>query len=108
MVEKGIRGELCHAIHQYAKANNKLMKDYDNNKESSYFKYWDVTNLYGWVISQNLSVNNFEWIADTSQFNEDFIKNRGEECGEGYFLEFDVHCPKKLHKLHNDLTFLPE
>ena len=26
MVEKGIRGEICHAIHQYAKANNKYMK----------------------------------------------------------------------------------
>ena len=33
---KGIRGGTCHAIHQYAKANNKYMKDYDKNKESSY------------------------------------------------------------------------
>ena len=27
MVEKGIRGEICHAIPQYAKANNKYMKE---------------------------------------------------------------------------------
>ena len=47
MVEKGIRGGIRHAIHQYAKANNKYMKDYDKNKESSDFKYWDVNNL-GW------------------------------------------------------------
>ena len=33
MVEKGIRGGICHAIHQYAKANNKYMKDYDKNNE---------------------------------------------------------------------------
>ena len=48
-VEKGIRGEggICHAIHQWAKANNKYMKDYHKNKESSYLKYWDVNNLYG-------------------------------------------------------------
>ena len=41
MVEKGIsiRGAICHTIHQYVKANNKCMKDYDKNKESSYFKY---------------------------------------------------------------------
>ena len=34
MVEKGIRGGICHTIHQYTKANNKYMKDYDKNKES--------------------------------------------------------------------------
>ena len=45
------------------------------NKELSYLKYWDVNNLYGWAMSQNLAVNKFEWIEDTShQFNEDFIK----------------------------------
>ena len=35
MVEKGIRGGICHAIYRYAKANSKCMKDYDKNKESS-------------------------------------------------------------------------
>ena len=47
MVEKGIRGGICHPIHQYKKANNKYMKDYDKNKEPSYVKYWDVNNFYG-------------------------------------------------------------
>ena len=37
MVEKGIRGGICHSIYQYAKANNKYMKD--KNKESSYLQY---------------------------------------------------------------------
>ena len=60
MVEKGIRGGICNAIHQYAKDNNKYMKDYDKNKESSHLNYWDVNNLYGWAISQKLPVNNFE------------------------------------------------
>ena len=77
MVEKGIRGGICHAIHQYAKANNKYIKDY-NNQESSYLKYWDVNNLYDWAMSQKLPVNKFEWIEDTSPFNEDFIKNYNE------------------------------
>ena len=46
MVEKGIRGGICHAIHQYTKANNKYMKDHDKSKESSHLKYWDVNNIY--------------------------------------------------------------
>ena len=32
MVEKGIIGVRCHAIHQHAKANIKYIKDYDKNK----------------------------------------------------------------------------
>ena len=58
MVEKGIRGGICHSIYLYAKANNKNMKDYGKNKESSYLQYWDVNNLYGWAMSQNLPVKN--------------------------------------------------
>ena len=50
------------------------MKKYDKNKELSYLQYWDVNNLYGWTMSQKLPVNNFQWIKDTSQFKEHFIK----------------------------------
>ena len=32
----------------------------------------------------------FEWIDDTSQFIEDFIKSSDEESDEGFFLEVDV------------------
>ena len=53
-------------------------------------KYWAINNLYGWTMLQMLPVNIFEWIEDTSQFNEDFIKNYNEESDEGYFLEVDV------------------
>ena len=39
MVEKGIRGGICHSIYRYGKANNKYMKDYYKNKEPSYIQY---------------------------------------------------------------------
>ena len=39
MVEKGIRGGICHPIYRYTKANNKYMKHYDINKESPYIQY---------------------------------------------------------------------
>ena len=62
MVGKGIRGGICHAIHRYANANNKYMKNYDkniersfaecnsiecNSVESLYHMYLDANNLYG-------------------------------------------------------------
>ena len=39
LVEKGIRGKICHSLYRYAKANNKYMEDYDQNKEVSYIQY---------------------------------------------------------------------
>ena len=33
MAEKSDRGGICHTIYQYAKANSKYMKGYDENKE---------------------------------------------------------------------------
>ena len=85
------------------------MKDYEKNQESSYFQYWDANSLYGWATSQKLPVNNFEWIKDTAQFNEGFIKkNYNKECNEGYFLEVDVQYLEQLYDLDNDLPFLPE
>ena len=45
MVEKGIRCGICHAIYRYTAANNKYMKNYDEDKESSYIMYLDANNL---------------------------------------------------------------
>ena len=39
MVQKGIRGGMCHSIYRYGKANNNYIKNYDENKESSYLQY---------------------------------------------------------------------
>ena len=108
MVEEGIRGGICHSIHRYAKANNKYIKDYDKNKESSYIQYLDANNLYGQTMSQKLPVNDFKWINNVSKINEKFIKNYDEDNDKGYIFEVDVKYPKKLHDLHSDFPFLPE
>ena len=108
MVEERIRGGICHSIHRYAKTNNKYMKDYNKNIESSYIQYLDANNLYGWAMSQKLPVNNFKWVNDVTEINEEFIKNYYENSKKGYILEVDVKYPKKLHDLHSYLLFLPK
>ena len=67
-----------------------------------------INNLCGWAILKMFPVNNFEWVKDTSQLNEDFIKSYNEENDEGYFLEVDAQYLEKVHGFHNDLPVLPE
>ena len=101
IVEKGIRGGICHAIHRYTKVNNKYMKNYDKNKESLYIQYLDANNLYGWAMSQKLPI-------DEKKFNEDFKKRYHEDSDKGYILEADVKYSKNLNDFHSDLPFLSE
>ena len=110
MIEEGIRGGMCNAVYRHAKANNKYMKNYNKNIESSYLMYLDTNNLYGWAMSKRLSADSFKWIKkdNLSKFNEKFIKDYDENSDKGYILEVDVEYPKNLHKLHRDLPFLPE
>ena len=95
MIEKGIRSGICHAINRYAKANNKHMKNYDKNKESSYLMYLDANNLCGWAMSQKLPVSSFKWKKNLSKFVEDFIKNNDEYSNKGYFLRIYVDVEPK-------------
>ena len=108
MVEKAIRGGICQAIHRYAKANNKYMKNFNEDMISSYPIYLDASNLYGWAMPQKLPMNGFKWVNKLSQFNENFIRNCNENSDIGYFLEVDIDYPEKLCNLHKDLPFLPE
>ena len=60
MVEKGIRGGICHAMHRYAKTNNRYMKNYNKDEEELFLEYLDASSLYGWAISEPLSVDGFD------------------------------------------------
>ena len=108
MIEEGIRGGMCQSTDRYAKANNKYMKNYDKSIESSYLTYLDANNLYGWAMSQKLTVTGFMWDECLSGLSEDFIKSYDENIDVGYFLEVDVEYPKKLWGSHKVLPFLSE
>ena len=60
LYEKVIRGGTCYKVHSYAEANNKYMKSYDKNKESSFLMYVDANNLYARAMSKKLPVDEFK------------------------------------------------
>ena len=108
MVEKGIRSVMCHVVHRYSKANNKYMKIFDKNKESTYIQYLNANNFYGWDMFRKLSVNGIKRKKNVSNFDEEFMKNYDEDSNKGYILEVDVEYPKYLHNLHSNLSLLSE
>ena len=57
VVEKGIRRGICHSVNRYAKTGNEYMKDYNNHKELSYLKHYNVNTLFRWAMSQKLTLN---------------------------------------------------
>ena len=59
MVEEGIMGGICQAIHRYVKANNKYLINHDKAITLSFLMYLDANNLYGWAMYQKLPVDGF-------------------------------------------------
>ena len=63
----------------------------------------------GWrVVNYQLML--LSWIKMNSnlKLNEDLKKNYNEDSNIGSFLKADVEYHKQLHKLYNNLSFLPE
>jgi len=81
------------------------MKNFDPTEESKFIQYLDANNLYGWVMSQPLPLNNFKWMTENDQSN---CLQISDQVGKGCILEVDLEYPKELHNLHNDLPLAPE
>ena len=103
-IEKGMRGGISTITHRHAVANNKYMKNYNLEEESSYLMYLDANNLYGWAMSQSLPTGDFRWMDP-----EDYIsENYTEDTRKGVILEVSLEYPYELHDLHNDYPLAPE
>ncbi|XP_071056528.1 uncharacterized protein [Onthophagus taurus] len=60
--KNGIRGGLSMCTKRSAKANNKLMMEFDETKDPSYILYLDATNLYGHAMRRKLPTGGFRWL----------------------------------------------
>ncbi|CAH3194816.1 unnamed protein product, partial [Porites evermanni] len=113
MFERGIRGGITHISKRYAEANNKYMKDYNPDVESSYIQYLDANNLYGWAMTQQLPTHGFKWIKDiTVEKVMDIFEKANHSMSnigrKGYIFEVDLEYPPHLWETHNDYPLAPE
>ena len=113
MFERGIRGGITHISKRYAEANNKYMKNYNPEKESSYIQYLDANNLYGWAMSQNLPAHGFKWMKNITLEKVDEILYKANHSmsnlgRKGYIFEVDLEYPQHLWDSHNDYPLAPE
>ena len=109
MIEEGTRGGMTQVITKFLQANNKYIKNYDENRESLFFQYLDLNSFYAWAMCQKLLYKDFEFCKDLRHVNQKFIKNYDDKLSEKeYILKMDIRYPKKLQDEQKDLPFLPE
>ena len=65
----------------------------DPAEESKFISYLDAKNLYGWAMSNQLSISGFKWMTDNEL--DDW---KHPSC----FLEVDLEYPEDLLDLHNE------
>jgi len=55
-LKRAIRGGLTQCTQRIYIANNKYITKFDSSKPNNYLSYIDANNLYGWAMSQPLSI----------------------------------------------------
>lgn len=70
---------------RYGSTGNKYMKNYNENKDSSYLLQLDKNSLNEWVMSEKLPANVFKLVKSTN-FTNNFIENCNESSSIGYYV----------------------
>src|SRR5271154_75786 len=117
-IEKAKRKGISMACKRYFKANNpKIGKAFNPSKPTTWISYVDVTNLYGWAMSQFLPIGNYEWVASweyllknpamQKKYLKKILKTKAD-APKGYFLNIKAHFPLKIHDYLSDLPLAVE
>ena len=102
-VKRSIRGGISQC--SYSRANNPYSTDYNPTEDTTYLMYYDVNNLWGWVVMQHLPYGGFEWVEN---FEQDFPWHVADDSEIGYILEVDLDYREHIHDSPKDLPFCLE
>ena len=105
--EKALRGGVCAVSQRHAKANNPQVAGYEPEKPTTWLRYDDANNLYGWAMSQALPARGFAW-GDGAAWDARRVLDLADDGERGAFLEVDLEYPAELHESHNDFPLCPE
>lgn len=112
LIERGIRGGVSLITGRHAKANNKYMKQFNEEATKSYITYLDANNLYAVALCKKLPHKNFKWVEPERFSSVEAINKNPQiltcDSNKGYFLKVDLKYPPNLHDLHQDLPLAPE
>lgn len=84
--------------------NTRYLQCHENEKAE--IIYQDRNNLYGGAQMLKLPYSDFRWLNEKEI--EEFNLDRNFDGDTGYFVECDLHYPKKLHKSHSNFPLAPE
>ena len=83
-IESCMRGGISYVNKRFSKANNEYCPDYDKNKPKVYINYYDMNNLHGDAMSQNLPCGGFKWVEINNE-TVSKILNKIDNSLHGYF-----------------------
>ncbi|GBN37975.1 hypothetical protein AVEN_255550-1 [Araneus ventricosus] len=83
------------------------MSNFDPSSPSKYILYFDANNLYGWAMSQALSVDNFKF-ESLELWNEESIIQIPDEGDTGFVFKVDLEYTEEIHDAHNSLPVAAE
>ena len=107
-IETGMRGGICFLGTRYVEANNPLIPEtYDPMLKHNYILALDVSNLYGYIMSQSLPTGNFSWLTESEIANFNILQTKSTS-DVGFILETDLIYPSTFHDFHNDMPLAVE
>ena len=91
-----------------SKANNKYLEDFDQSKTNNFIMYFDVNNLYGYIMTMDLPTNSYEWVSEIGSDYLNYLKECLSNKEYGYIFEVDLVYQQEVKYKHIELPLAPE